>query len=97
MHPGDVQIVNAVDAPPRSPLERLSNVIVFSQQGNRDLPSQLSGGDLDGDMFHVIDHRGLVPRATYPPAAYPRVVAQELDRAVTGKDMVRRPNSPTLN
>ena len=48
MHPGDVQIVNAVDVPPHSPLKRLSNVVVFSQHGDRDLPGQLSGGDLDG-------------------------------------------------
>ncbi|KAI7180351.1 RNA-directed RNA polymerase [Hortaea werneckii] len=44
MHPGDVQIVNAVSVPHDSPLKRLSNVIVFSQHGDRDLPSQLSGG-----------------------------------------------------
>lgn len=53
MHPGDVQIVNAVDVPPDNPLRRLSNVVVFSQHGARDLPSQLSGGDLDGDIFNV--------------------------------------------
>lgn len=48
MHPGDIQIVNAVDVRPDSPLQKLSNVVVFSQHGSRDLPSQLSGGDLDG-------------------------------------------------
>jgi hypothetical protein len=42
MHPGDVQIVDAVAVPADSPLKRLSNVIVFSQHGARDLPSQLS-------------------------------------------------------
>ena len=49
MHPGDIQIVNAVNVRPDSPLQQLSDVIVFSQHGSRDLPSQLSGGDLDGE------------------------------------------------
>lgn len=30
MHPGDVQLVNAVQAPDGSPLHRLRNVVVFS-------------------------------------------------------------------
>lgn len=87
MHPGDVQIVNAVDVPAQSPLKRLSNVIVFSQHGERDLPSQLSGGDLDGDQFHVIFDRRLIPPYSFPAAAYPRVSAQELDEDVTRKHM----------
>jgi hypothetical protein len=87
MHPGDVQIVNAVDVHSKSPLKRLSNVIVFSQHGARDLPSQLSGGDLDGDQYHIIFDERLVPSTTFPAAAYPRVSAQELDRHVTRGDM----------
>lgn len=50
LHPGDIQIVNAVDVSAGSPLQQLSNVVVFSQHGTRDLPSQLSGGDLDGEQ-----------------------------------------------
>lgn len=87
MHPGDVQVVRAVDAPLRSPLRRLSNVIVFSQHGQRDLPSQLSGGDLDGDQYHVIFDKRLIPPVSFPPAAYPRVTAEELDHEITRKDM----------
>jgi hypothetical protein len=44
LHPGDVQLVTAVDVPESSPLRALDNCVVFSQQGRRDLPSQLSGG-----------------------------------------------------
>ena len=87
MHPGDVQIVNAVDVHSKSPLKRLSNVIVFSQHGARDLPSQLSGGDLDGDQYHVIYDRRLVPTITFLAAGYRRVSAEELDREVTRGDM----------
>ena len=61
LHPGDVQLAKAVDVPPCSPLRDLRNCIVFSQHGARDLPSQLSGGDLDGDLFHVIYDERLVP------------------------------------
>jgi len=46
MHPGDVQLVYAVDVPPDSPLNRLHNVVVFSQHGLRDLPSKLAGGGM---------------------------------------------------
>ena len=88
MHPGDVQVVNAVNVPEGSPLKRLSNVIVFSQHGHRDLPSQLSGGDLDGDIFSCIVDPRLIPATPYEAADYPRVSAVELDRAVTRKDMV---------
>jgi hypothetical protein len=47
LHPGDVQIVKAVQPPSWSsgnPLNSLINVIVFSQHGVRDIPSMLGGG-----------------------------------------------------
>ena len=53
LHPGDIQVANAVDVPPNSPLRNLSNVVVFSKWGQRDLPSKLAGGDLDGDTYNV--------------------------------------------
>lgn len=87
MHPGDVQVVNAVGVPLESPLRTLRNAVVFSQQGARDLPSMLSGGDLDGDLYNVIWDDRLVPGLTHEPADYPRVSAMELDRTVTRKDM----------
>ncbi|KID94539.1 RNA-dependent RNA polymerase, partial [Metarhizium majus ARSEF 297] len=39
-----------VSPPDSHPLRDLRNCVVFSQKGSRDLPSQLSGGDLDGDL-----------------------------------------------
>lgn len=50
-HPGDVQMVNAVKVPAKSPLRLLQNCVVFSQQGDRPLPSMLAGGDLDGGGY----------------------------------------------
>ncbi len=35
LHPGDVRVVTAVDAPLDSPLRDLHNVVVFSQNGDR--------------------------------------------------------------
>lgn len=62
-------------------------MIVFSQHGARDLPSQLGGGDLDGDTFHIIFDPRLCPLNTFPAAEYPRVKPTESDRPVTTKDM----------
>jgi hypothetical protein len=87
MHPGDIQIVNAVNVPEGSPLRQLSNVVVFSQHGDRDLPSMLSGGDLDGDLYNVIWLPQLVPQVTYVAADYPKAPPKELDREVNRKDM----------
>lgn len=87
LHPGDVQIVRAVDVPPNSPLKQLSNVVVFSQHGSRDLPSQLSGGDLDGDLYNVIYDDRLIPQESHKAALYPRIKPLELERPVTAKDM----------
>nr|OQO31968.1 hypothetical protein B0A51_00309 [Rachicladosporium sp. CCFEE 5018] len=87
MHPGDIQRVNAVNVPQDSPLQSLHNVVVFSQHGKRDLASQLSGGDLDGDLYNVIYDDCLIPPITYQAVEYPRVKARELDRPVTAKVM----------
>jgi hypothetical protein len=48
-HPGDVRIVQAVQVPPSSPLRQIYNCVVFSQWGERDLPSMLGGG---GKLIH---------------------------------------------
>lgn len=89
LHPGDVQLAFSVALPPDSPLAELRNCIVFSQKGDRDLPSQLSGGDLDGDIYNVIWDATLDVNklTTFPPADYPRVEPLVLDRQVTKDDM----------
>jgi RNA dependent RNA polymerase len=86
-HPGDVQLVNAVDVPEDSPLRKLHNCIVFSQHGARDLPSQLSGGDLDGDLFNIIYDSRFRLRRIERAADYPRVPGNVLDRPVTMDDI----------
>ncbi|KAF1839743.1 RdRP-domain-containing protein [Decorospora gaudefroyi] len=88
LHPGDVQLVEAVDVPMNSPLRALHNCVVFSQRGPRDLPSQLSGGDLDGDLFHVIYDTRLIPDSAMPPADYASTAAKDLKRPVVVEDIV---------
>jgi hypothetical protein len=87
LHPGDIQLVTAVDVPRSSPLRALNNCVVFSQHGPRDIPSMLSGGDLDGDLYNVIWDRDLLPIRTYPAADYPRVTPLDIGRPVKGEDM----------
>ena len=87
LHPGDVQVVKAVNVPADSSLSELHNCVVFSQKGKRDLPSKLSGGDLDGDLYNVIYHEGLLPKTLFSPADYPRVPPQDIGRPVERRDM----------
>lgn len=87
LHPGDIQIVEAVDVPEDSPLKQLYNCVIFSQKGARDLPSQLSGGDLDGDLFNIIYDEDLVPQFACQPAEYPRQKPLDLGRPVVINDM----------
>lgn len=94
LHPGDIQLVNAVDVPESSPLCELHNCIVFSKRGERDLPSKLSGGDLDGDLYNIIWDQRLTlnkyrgPLQTALPADYPRVAEVQLDRPVGREDII---------
>ncbi|KAE9565801.1 hypothetical protein CGMCC3_g18019 [Colletotrichum fructicola] len=87
LHPGDIQLARSRTPPPGHPLRDLRNCIAFSQSGKRDLPSQLSGGDLDGDLYNVIWDRDAMPGVTYNAADYPRVTPAALGRAVQRKDM----------
>jgi hypothetical protein len=87
LHPGDIRVVKMVTPPEDSPLRLLRNCIVFSQHGARDLPSQLSGGDLDGDLYSVIWDRDSMPTRMFSPADYPRVTPEPLNRKVNRDDM----------
>ncbi len=87
MHPGDVQLADAIIPPKGSPLLELSNCICFSSKGKRDLPSQLSGGDLDGDRYYVIWDDNCKPKKTFEPADYARQSPIDIGRAVLKEDM----------
>lgn len=88
LHPGDVQLVEGVMPPQGSPLRYLYNCIVFSQKGARDLPSQLSGGDLDGDRYYLIWDKAAMPKRVFGAADYPRLDPIDIGRQVTKEDMM---------
>ncbi|KAG2109648.1 RdRP-domain-containing protein [Suillus discolor] len=67
IHPGDLQVVTAVDRPE---LAHLKNVVVFSCEGQRALASCLGGGDLDGDDFNLILDPKLLPTHYGEPGEY---------------------------
>ncbi|ORX38450.1 RNA dependent RNA polymerase-domain-containing protein [Kockovaella imperatae] len=78
VHPGDIRRAMAVDCPA---LRHLKNVIVFSIHGDRDLPNQLGGGDLDGDDFTLIwDQRFVQPLRVHQPMDYTAPEPIRVDR-----------------
>ena len=87
LHPGDVQCVTAVDVPANSPLRAIHNMVVFSSRGARDLPSQLSGGDLDGDLYNIIYDPGLYPKHIVQPADYRAAAPIDIGRSVERSDI----------
>ncbi|KAJ7577369.1 RNA-directed RNA polymerase 2 [Mycena floridula] len=97
IHPGDVQIVQALGKPPLdSPFyhEPLANTVVFNTKDMRPLPSCLGGGDLDGDEYNVIPLVDLPefridPSRTQPPGLYPAATRNELDRPCEHADIAR--------
>ncbi|CAF3861368.1 unnamed protein product [Rotaria sp. Silwood1] len=60
-HPGDIRTFTAVNHPR---LQHLKDVVVFSQQGDRPAPHDISGSDLDGDEYLVVWHEDFVPYNT---------------------------------
>lgn len=87
LHDGDIQFANNIVPPDDHPLTEHRNCIVFSQKGSRDLPSKLSGGDLDGDIYNVIWDTEARPIRTFEPADYPRVQPVNIQRRVEADDM----------
>ncbi|KAH6851365.1 RNA dependent RNA polymerase-domain-containing protein [Chaetomium sp. MPI-CAGE-AT-0009] len=88
LHPGDVQAAINTIPPDGHPLVQLRNCLVFSKWGERSPSNELSGGDLDGDVFHIIWDSAVVDVVTtFQPADYPRVQPLELTRPVTSADM----------
>jgi len=89
LHPGDIQLATNIIPPGFHPLRALKNCIAFSQKGKRDLPSCLSGGDLDGDIFGIIWDQSAVHQCKhiFQPADYPRVEPLNIGRTVDREDM----------
>lgn len=87
--PGDIQYATLVGEAPRgSPLNSLYNCVVFSHKGKRPLPSQLAGGDLDGDLYNVFQNLLLYPTRTEYPCGYAPVEEHSLSHPVTITEVI---------
>ena len=74
-HPGDLLVLKAVDRPQ---LRHLVNVVVFPAAGPRPHTDEISGSDLDGDLYLTIWDRDLIPRERrYPPMDYGATTQKE--------------------
>ncbi|KAJ4457642.1 putative RNA-dependent RNA polymerase 1 [Paratrimastix pyriformis] len=85
-HPGDLRVFTAVECPA---LEHLVDVVVFPQRGPRPHPNELSGSDLDGDLYFVTWEPRLLPPRQADPADYTAPPSQQLDRPVEQADLAR--------
>lgn len=90
LHCGDIQKVYAIGSlDSNHPLSALYNCIVFSSQGSRPIPNQLSGGDLDGDLYDISQHHLLFPPNYEKPDSYPSVSPVDVGRQCTMDDIAK--------
>jgi len=85
-HPGDLRKFMAVNKPQ---LKHMIDCVVFPTQGPRPHPDEMSGSDLDGDMYFVCWHNQLLPPGeNKEPMNYQPKPKQVLTRPVTERDMI---------
>ncbi|CAM8880814.1 unnamed protein product [Rhodiola kirilowii] len=80
LHPGDIRILEAVDAPS---LRHMVDCVVFPQKGMRPHPNECSGSDLDGDIYFVCWDPDLIPNCPFSPMDYAPAPSVLLDHDVT--------------
>ena len=83
-HPGDMRKFDAIDVPA---LHHMIDCIVFPSQGHRPHPNEMSGSDLDGDMYFVLwDQSFIIPKENVDPMDFPSAV-KELKSTITENDL----------
>ncbi|EEF46969.1 RNA-dependent RNA polymerase 6 [Ricinus communis] len=87
LHPGDIRILEAVDAPE---LHHLHDCLVFPQKGDRPHTNEASGSDLDGDLYFVTWDENLIPpsKRSWLPMQYDAAEAKQLNRPVNHQDII---------
>ncbi|KAF9453025.1 RdRP-domain-containing protein [Macrolepiota fuliginosa MF-IS2] len=89
-HIGDVQRVRAIGKPPKGMLclfAHIKNVLVMSSQGKRSLASCLGGGDVDGDLFQIIQYEPLLPMTYELPMNYDATPTKTIEHDCTVDDI----------
>ncbi|KAL3700286.1 hypothetical protein R1sor_018308 [Riccia sorocarpa] len=66
-HPGDIRVLKARN---NERLRHLVNCVVFPANGPRPHTDEMSGSDLDGDLYTVIWMPGLIPSNSFEPMSY---------------------------
>jgi len=85
-HPGDLRKFTAVNKPQ---LKHMVDCVVFPTLGSRPHPDEMSGSDLDGDMYFVCWHNHLFPPGkNKEPMNYQPKPKRVLDRPVTESDII---------
>ncbi|CAF1239013.1 unnamed protein product [Adineta steineri] len=86
LYPGDIRILKAIDVPH---LHHLHDCIVFPCNGNRPHTNEISGSDLDGDVYWVCWLPDLVPNLEnqIDPLDYDTLEKKLLDHAITMDDV----------
>ncbi|CAM8892547.1 unnamed protein product [Rhodiola kirilowii] len=87
LHPGDIRILEAVDAPG---LHHLTDCLVFPQNGERPHTNEASGSDLDGDLYFVTWDETLVPpsKKSSTPMEYDTQKPKEMPRRIVQADII---------
>ncbi|KAF8019186.1 hypothetical protein BT93_G0004 [Corymbia citriodora subsp. variegata] len=87
LHPGDIRILKAIDAPK---LHHLYDCLVFPQNGERPHADEASGSDLDGDLYFVTWEENIIPpsKESWPPMQYDSGEEQKLPRDITQESAV---------
>uniref|UniRef100_A0A7N0V2Y6 RNA-dependent RNA polymerase n=1 Tax=Kalanchoe fedtschenkoi TaxID=63787 RepID=A0A7N0V2Y6_KALFE len=87
LHPGDVRILEAVDAPG---LHHLTDCLVFPQKGERPHTNEASGSDLDGDLYFVTWDEKLIPpsKRSWTPMEYDTQKPKEMPRQIVQADII---------
>ena len=85
-HPGDMRKFRAVDNPA---LHHMVDVVVFPIKGPRPHADEMSGSDLDGDMYFVCWEESLIPpQSTKDPMDYSPKEKERLNREISEVDMI---------
>ena len=84
-HPGDLRVFEAVD---HVELHHMVDCIVFPIHGERPHPNEMSGSDLDGDLYWATWHHDLIITKNNPPMHFPKARKSEINHEPRQEDII---------